>query len=264
MNRSKDILNELQNISPFLAGIEKVNVFSVPDNYFDDLAERITTYTILNKDENINFSKTETLTIPEGYFDTLSDSILAKIKRSEAENTGEELQQLSPLLYSLKDKNVFTIPAGYFENLSSNVLNKLNQKPAKIVSINKARIWWKYAAAAVITGTIAISSLQIFNSSPDMKRNTSVVTESSGLPDYIKSSFQYKTPDQVDQGISSLSDDAIVKYLEKHGNIMDDETLTNDVDPKTLPTATDYLTDDKALDNYLNSVDAKSTYKNDQ
>lgn len=264
MNRSKDILNELESISPFLAGIEKANVFSVPNDYFNELAERITTYTILNKNENINVSKPETLKVPEGYFDTLSDNILAKIKRSEAETTEEELRQLSPLLYSLKDKNVFTTPAGYFENLSNNVLNKLNHKSTKIVSINKVKTWWKYAAAAVITGAIAISSLEIFNSSPDMKKNTSIVTESTGLPDYIKSSFQYKTPGQVDEGISTLSDDAIVKYLEKHGNIMDDETLSNDVDTKELPATTDYLIDDNALNNYLNTIDAKSEDKNDQ
>ncbi len=171
------------------------------------------------------------------------------------------MQKLSPLLFSLKDKNVFTVPSNYFENVSENVLNKLNTRPAKIVSITKARTWWKYVAAAVVTGAIAIGSLQIFNSSPDMQKNNSVVTESSGLPGYIKSSFQYKTPEQVDEGVAALSDDAIIKYLEKHGNIMDNESLSTDVDIKELPDATDYLTDDNALNNYLNTIDAKSTDK---
>jgi len=91
-----------------------------------------------------------------------------------------------------------------------------------------------------------------------MQKDNSVVTESTGLPDYIKSSFQYKTPEQVDEGIASLSDDEIAKYLEKHGNIMDNETLIKEVDVNKLPDPTDYLTDDDALNNYLNAIDAKS------
>ncbi|MDQ2718977.1 MAG: hypothetical protein M3Z26_04345 [Bacteroidota bacterium] len=266
MNNSTDILNELKSISPLIAGIEKINVFSVPEGYFDKLAEKITLYSLLNKNEDTN---TEAFSVPplgvgalpEGYFDTLSDKILAKIKVNEIGNNDQELQKLFPLLNSLKDKNVFTVPHGYFENLSVNVINKINPKIAKVISINKARLWWKYAAAAVITGAIAISSLQIFNSSPDVRKNNSVVTESSGLPDYIKSSFQYKTPEQVDEGISTLSDDAIANYLEKHASIMDNETLSDNIDVKELPDVTDYLTDENALNNYLKTIDAGSSDK---
>ncbi len=261
MNSSTDILNELKSISPFLAGLEKINVFSVPNGYFDELTERLITYTLINNDEPINFNKNETLKVPEGYFDTLSDKILSKIKNREIENADTEIEKLSPLLFSLKDKNVFTVPLDYFENVTGDIIHKINKKPAKIVSFSKARTWWKYAAAAVITGAIAVSSLQIFNSSPDMQKNNSVVTESSGLPDYIKSSFQYKTPEQVDAGISTLSDDAIANYLEKHGSIMDNEELSNDLDTKDLPTTTDYLTDENALNNYLNTIDAGGTAK---
>ncbi len=217
MKISNDILKELQSISPVLASLERTNPFNVPAGYFDDLAEKIAAYTLLNNESPINFGKHETLRVPEGYFDSLSDQILAKIKNRSEETVTEEFDELSPLLLSLKDKNVFTVPEGYFENLNNDILNKINKKPAKVVSFSKAKSFWKYAAAAVITGAIAVSSLQIFNSSPDMKKNNSVVTESSGLPGYIESSFQYKTPKQVNDGIAALSDDAIVDYLEKHG-----------------------------------------------
>ncbi len=260
MNQSTEILNELRSISPFLASIERINVFEVPDGYFNDLCDRITTYTLL-KDEEINFSKNETLQVPEGYFDTLSDHILAKIKSGEAEDVNQELKTLSPVLFLLKGKNVFTVPLDYFENISDKVISKLNRKPAKIISISKAKNWWKFVAAAVLTGAIAISSLQIFNSSPNMQKSNSVVTESGSLPGYIQSSFQYKTPEQVDEGIATLSDDEIIKYLEKHGNILDNEILLNGVDTKELPATTDYLTDDNALSNYLNKIDDKNPDK---
>ena len=48
MKKAPEILNELMAISPLLAGLEKVNVFSVPEGYFDDLQFRITNYAILN------------------------------------------------------------------------------------------------------------------------------------------------------------------------------------------------------------------------
>ena len=41
MKLSSDILDELKELSPFLAGMKKTNVFSVPDGYFDSLCETI-------------------------------------------------------------------------------------------------------------------------------------------------------------------------------------------------------------------------------
>lgn len=258
MNLSDDIMNELKETCPVLASHAKINVFSVPEGYFSDLADRIMTYSSLNSDDDIDFGKAETMRVPDGYFESLSSNILAKIKGESEETKSMESEELSPLLFSLKDKNVFSVPENYFEGLSDSILNNLNlsKKPAKVISINGARSFWKYAAAAVVTGAIAVISLQIFNSSPDMKKNNSVVTESSGLPDYIQSSFQYKTPEQVQEGISALSDDAIVKYLEKTGSILDNETLTTVTDENAngLPAETDYLTDDNALNNYLDAI----------
>jgi hypothetical protein len=256
MNLSDEIMNELKDTCPVLASHARINVFSVPDDYFNGLPDRIMTYVLLNNEDEIDFGKEQTMRVPDGYFESLSSNILAKIKSQSDESRSRESEELSRLLLSLKDKNVFSVPDNYFEGLSSNILNNLNKKPAKIISMNKARTFWKYAAAAVVTGAIAVSSLQIFNSSPDMKKNNSVVTESSGLPDYIQSSFQYKTPEQVQEGISALSDDAIVKYLEKTGSILDNETLTNvnDESANGLPAETDYLTDDNALNNYLDAI----------
>lgn len=258
MKQSDDIMNELKETCPLLASHDRINVFSVPDRYFSGLAERIMTYSSLNTVEEIDFGKVETMRVPDGYFESLSTNILAKIKSQSDEYINNESEELTPLLISLKDKNVFSVPENYFENLSDTILNNLNlnKKPAKIIPMNSARSFWKYAAAAVVTGAIAVSSLQIFNSSPDMKKNNSVVTESSGLPDYIQSSFQYKTPEQVQEGIAALSDDAIVKYLEKNGSVLDNEPLTNvnDESANGLPTETDYLTDDNTLNKYLDAI----------
>src|SRR5664279_4653487 len=108
MKNSQEILNELMAISPLLAGLEKVNVFSVPEGYFNELYFRIANYAILNNTsplENINERNIQK--IPEGYFDTLSDSILAKVKAIYIESVEKELRNLSSILFSLKNENVF-------------------------------------------------------------------------------------------------------------------------------------------------------------
>ena len=257
MNEKNDISDELREISPVLASIKKINVFTVPENYFDNLAEKITVYSFLNQKKKPEVQNIQQ--VPEGYFNTLSDQILSKIKSEEARNASEEFDKLFPVLFSLKDKNVFKVPDGYFDNLSENILKKASQPAAKVVSISNAKSWWRYAAAAVVTAAIAITSLQIFNSQ-GIEKNSATLA-SNQLPDYIKTSFQYKTPQQLDEGIASLSADEIANYLEKTGSIMDNELLIKDVNETQLPAETDYLSDENTLNNYLNSLGASAAGK---
>src|SRR6185503_730292 len=127
MKNSPEILNELMAISPLLAGLERVNVFSVPEGYFNELHFRITNYTILNNTSPVeNINERNIQKVPEGYFDTLSDSILAKVKAIYIESAEEELRNLSPTLFNLRNENVFTVPSGYFDNLITSILAKAN------------------------------------------------------------------------------------------------------------------------------------------
>jgi len=148
----------------------------------------------------------------------------------------------------------FSVPDGYFEAFAGDVARKLKPEPARVITMKKRASWWKYAAAAVISGTIAITSLQIFNGSAKMGGK-------SRLPGYVEASFQYKTEADLNAGIAKLADDDIIKYLEKNGNIMDNELLINDADVSGMPSEKDYLTDENTLNTYLNKIDAESTDK---
>ena len=131
MNPSPEILNELKAISPLLAGLEKINVFRVPEGYFNELHLRIADYAILNNTSAVdNINKRNLQQVPPGYFDTLSDSILAKVKATYPESAEEELRRLSPMLYALKGENVFSVPDGYFESFAGNVVERLKSQPA--------------------------------------------------------------------------------------------------------------------------------------
>ena len=344
MKSSPEILHELMTISPFLAGLDKVNVFKVPQGYFDELDLRIANYAILNNvtpADNINtiniqqvpegyfdslsdsilakvkiaypaepemnspldnlkgvhvFSVPEgyfenlagsilnkvqdeeavtepeggyvlsatlqsvkginVFDVPEGYFDSLSDSILGKITAQEAENAEVELRKMSPLLYSIKGENIFTVPAGYFDSLAGTVLDKVAPQPRKVVTMKRRSSWLQYAAAAIVIGIISITSFLLFNGSH--KADSSEVAL---LPDYVKASMKYKTSEDLNAAIAKLSDAEITQYLEKNGNVMDNELLINNTDVTELPSTSDYLSNENALNEYLQKIDAGNVSK---
>src|SRR3978361_1869001 len=102
MNLSPEIFEELKAISPLLAGLERINVFQVPEGYFNGLNLRIADYAILNNTSAVdNINKRTLQQVPAGYFDTLSDSILAKVRAAYPESAEDELRKLSPVLYNL-------------------------------------------------------------------------------------------------------------------------------------------------------------------
>ena len=303
MKLSPEILKELLTISPLLAKLDKVNVYRVPEGYFDDLNLRISSFVSANRNKDLKIhDKSNLQEVPPGYFENLSDSILAKVKAAypesakeeirllssmlyylkdenvytvpngyfdslsksilsrlaapDSENVDEEIKKLSPVLFNLRNKNVFSVPYGYFESLSENLKKKIEIPEVKVVSIKKRLTIWKYAAAAIVTGIIAVFSYQLFNTSYTDDRNSGIAANAS-LPDYVRASLQYKNEDELNAGLAQLNSTEIVKYLEKNGNIMDNELLTNNTDLSEMPSQEDYLNDSDALNNYLDKINAE-------
>lgn len=128
MQNNIDILNELKELSPVVAGIEKVNVFTVPFGYFDVLSDDILASLNEQFPGSIRSISTEkTNDVPAGYFDSLADNILNKIKmQAKEESAADELRALSPMLYSVQGENVFEVPYNYFNNLPAITLNRIN------------------------------------------------------------------------------------------------------------------------------------------
>jgi hypothetical protein len=150
---------------------------------------------------------------------------------------------------------VFTVPLGYFESLAGTITEKLPAAPAPVITMKKRAVWLRYAVAAAITGLVTIVSLQFFYWSSNNRPGS---VQYASLPDYIKASFQYKTPSDLDAGIAKLDDADIAKFLEKNGNSLDNELLINNTDVSEMPSQSDYLQDDNALDSYLDKIEAES------
>jgi hypothetical protein len=279
MENRIDILNELRELSPTLAAMEKVNVFTVPKGYFEYLGADILmgiesekrvshivpvadvpigyfdtlSDSILNKikaqdteidilsADLINLAGKNVYEVPQGYFDELPGLILAKIKTQATEDAATEIRALSPMLCSIQNEQVFEVPQGYFENLSDEVLAKVKPQPKVIPMQRRSSNIFKYAVAAAFTGVMALGVFKF--TSP---------TEKIELPNYV--TIGLNDIKDIDQELAKVSDADIVKYLEANGTDVKTAIVANSIDENELPSQEDYLLDEKALDKYLNTI----------
>lgn len=254
MKHSAYIYNELREISPFLAGLGKTNIFSVPENYFSGLHTKI-----LNKIYDHPFytllpSESPLSSVPDAYFENLAGNILREIRNLENNNAAEELRQLSPILYSAQNENIFKVPERYFETFPATLL-KIVRPKAKVVVMQKRKMLWNTAAAALLTGVMAIGALWI---SDNPSREISLATNNKSVPLNIKDALQYKNERQINEGIAQLSDTDIIEYLETTGSKADDEMLASGIEERELPNEKDYLTDENTLKMFLEKTEAKN------
>jgi len=297
METNNDLLNELESLSPLIAAMDKVNVFTVPPGYFDSLS-----YTILaciNEAQNptTNHSAILNSTIPEGYFDQLASTILDKIKNEQTaqeetaslspllsglqhhqvfevpkgyfeqltidiksieNNSSDESEELSPVLKSLQRVNVFEVPAGYFENFSKSILKKAKASSARIIDFQLRNSFLKYAAAAIITGVIAMFALRYLQ--PTQSVNT--ITTPLAILDESIEKGKTMNDQQFEETLQKLTPTDIAKYLENNGDITDVATLRNNIDENNLPNEDDYILDEKTLDNFIKEINNNSVINN--
>lgn len=233
MHSNDTIQNELKELNSILAGISNENVYTVPMGYFEVLSHDI----LLGIKEQAT-AVTTISTVPAGYFDGLADTILGRIKAGADDG--------SALLAGLKGINVYRVPPGYFEGLSTDIVNKLPQ-PAKVVVMEKRSSFFRYAAAAVITGIMGLSVISVFD-----KKGGNESTQTSTEIAFI----------DIEKGLSTVADEDIVNYLQKSGLDVNAALVASIADDKNLPDQVDYLTDDKTLDNLLNELKASESTNN--
>jgi len=248
MENRSDILDELRNLSQVLSGMEKTNVFTVPEGYFEALAGDV--LASIHEENGLAFNTlpSESLhSVPDGYFDNLAEKILSRVNLEEKDDAGEELRSLSPMLYSIQDARVYDVPAGYFESVSEQILGKLKPQPARIVSMRRRTITiFRYAVAAAFTGVMALGVFKF--------------TAPSGRTEFdpvVADGIRIANENRFEEELAKIPDAEIVKYLENSGSDVNAAIVAASVDANELPTQEDYLNDDKALDKYLNSLDTK-------
>jgi hypothetical protein len=161
-------IEELGHLSSMLGKMSKQIPYIVPQGYFEGLAVNVLQAIA---ESNINQDAKEELTsispllsglkkdmpfsVPQGYFEGLAEKAMQSVQETKSNQTAsEELTTLSPLLSGLKKEMPFAVPQGYFESLTENISREENKPTAKVLSLT-SRKWFRYAAAAIVTGIIA-------------------------------------------------------------------------------------------------------------
>jgi hypothetical protein len=121
------ILNELNQLSPVVAGISRKSLFEVPENYFEQFADTVMLrIKSMQTNEELPSSlinkNTPFISPPADYFESFAEKMLNRIKAEANNSVDEELAILSPVLSKIKRVTPFSVPQGYFEELSDNVL----------------------------------------------------------------------------------------------------------------------------------------------
>lgn len=220
MEPKSAILTELKQISPAVAEVGFGLPYQVPEGYFEGLAaailNRIKTESLSAGEELQTLSpllgsvgKKTPYQVPDGYFGELAENVVGGMKAVDFVKS--ELQERSLVLEGLKHKNPYQVPTGYFENFAASVLNKI-QQPAKVVRMNTVRRFMRYAAAAIITGAIAIGGWFYFNNKPD-----AATTAATNIAAVDKISDDNK-----------ISDEELTNYLENETLNVAVNTVAND------------------------------------
>lgn len=243
-----------------LKNIRAENIFTVPEGYFsrlaDEVMEKIRFY---QADDSSSMDQIPQLLtgiqqknvfdVPTGYFDNFASSVITRIASIDS-NPRIELEYLSPLLLSVQQTNVFETPQGYFEDVQENIIKTVLPAKAKVVSMSGRSIF-RYAAAAVITGAMALGVYKYANrpvvSKPDVAQNPTTISP-------VIEQGTNMSEQQFNDVLNNLTKDDITSYLEKNGNEEDVSMLTSSPDEIDLPNQDDYLLDDKTLENYLNKI----------
>ncbi|MDB5230153.1 MAG: hypothetical protein JWN76_958 [Chitinophagaceae bacterium] len=199
MEQRTEISNELNDISPAVAALSRITPFSVPDDYFNMLADHLM---MMIHETEPAFSRETPFSIPAGYFDNLAAEILNKLA-SPANEVWEELEELAPILNTISKENVYTVPPGYFQGFDVTVPGEI--KPAKIFQLKpfpKKSKWFRYAAAALITGVIGTT----------IYVNAGNDESSATLPNRNIHTAEFQ------QSLSAVSTSDIANYLSKEGD----------------------------------------------
>jgi hypothetical protein len=153
-----DIIQELNELGSFLGEIPRLEVYKVPEGYFQSLSSYLLNYVQSKENPDLESESVELpYSVPAGYFEGLAAQILSKVK--ENQTAQEEIAGLSPLLSQISREPVYSVPEGYFDHIK---IPFGERKEAKIISIHTKR-WISYAAAAVFAGFILTAGFLFLN-----------------------------------------------------------------------------------------------------
>jgi len=166
MNNRNNIQDELNSLNSDLASNAEGTPFSVPEGYFEGLADSVLTKIkgelVVSASEETSqlspllaaISRTSPYSVPDNYFQSNIETLPFLISQDE-----------DSLVLSFVEKEMpYEVPTGYFASLPEQVIEKVGEgkTSGKVVSLTK-RKWMRLAVAAVMAGVITVSGIAYFN-----------------------------------------------------------------------------------------------------
>ena len=292
MYQPDNILNELKELSAAVANIARVNVFTVPDGYFDTLSSQVLIQVHAGDAENVKAIKEAS--VPEGYFDNLAGNIMARIKNEALTDASSETKNISELVAGIGNKNIYSVPQDYFNDLSTNIiaqtknilLNKVSEETFAVselvAGIGNKNVYT--IPQGYFEGVAEQINAQLFTPAKVVSIKNrftafryaaaAVVTGVIGLSAFflinkyndknissaqtaavIAEAKQIIKTNSFDKELSAVSDAAIVSFLESKGQNVEASLVASLTDDKNLPDADEYLINDNTLDEVLKTLD---------
>jgi hypothetical protein len=169
MTTRETIVQELKELNNILADAGHENVYKAPAGYFDSLADvvlqRIRALGSDSAHEELealsplldSISRKTPYSAPAGYFEELNSQLM---------RAGEVKVDNSSILDGLKSKPAYSVPAGYFEEFPVMMLQRVNESKTRVVAFTQ-RKWFRYAAAALVIGFVAMIGI-LFNGNKEL------------------------------------------------------------------------------------------------
>lgn len=160
MEKKDDIVNELKQLAPTLAGLEKRNFYTVPNGYFAEFKANMLAQVKASGVELelkdvapalLNVERKAAKEVPAGYFSSFSKDLLKQIRTAEV---GEELSVIAPKLAATPKQHNLSIPANYFAQFPEGVMRQIqNAEDAKAAPVMPA---WLLRVNAVVEQITAV------------------------------------------------------------------------------------------------------------
>ena len=227
MQPGKEILDELKELSSYLATLNRVVPFAVPEGYFEGNSQTLLQGVIAaNSETDLQLSvinKTNPYQLPQGYFETLPGKMLSAVTRQNA----------ASLL--LPKVNAQEAPEGYFDQLPARMLAAVKQEQEEIEIPTTTKVIplgnniWKsvrWAAAALLVAGLGFGSYKMIQP-------------------------QRATPKaSVEQRLAQIPNAAINHYIQANIDDFDGDMIASVVtkNEKKAPVTKDQLTDKEIID----------------
>jgi hypothetical protein len=193
--------------------LDKTPLFQVPEQYFDNLSSHI-----LQKVQAMDqivagkeplFKAVPAINpyqLPENYFDNLHQDILRK-RDTDLISSDEEIETMSPLLASLKDKVSYKAPGAYFNETDFSERIQVKTIESKIIEHPAAKSikWARWAAAASIVLIFSVGGLRFLGANVNITEDQKLEQSLAKIPDAQIQEWLSNNLDESDFGNLSAS-----------------------------------------------------------